>query len=185
MIFLFRKKRKYRFILDVDSTVEPTRGKQEGAEYNGHFKSECFHPIVAFTGEGDGWAGVLRPGNVHSVDGTLDLIKPLVDRYRKRFQLFWFRGDAAFAKPEIYDYCCHKFDANRARFKMGLLAYNLLQLVREFYMVGEEVNRSIEWIIRRMVKVASRVSCHSRYWWVHVVSAFPLRHHYQAVFGLG
>ena len=35
----------------------------------------------------------------------LDLIKPLVDRYRKRFQLFWFRGDAAFAKPEIYDYC--------------------------------------------------------------------------------
>jgi hypothetical protein len=52
-------------------------------------------------------------------------------------------------------------------------------------MVGEEVKRSIEWIIRRMVKVASRVSYHSRYWWVHVASAFPLRHHYQAVFGLG
>ena len=80
---------------------------------------------------------------------------------------------------------CHKFDANQARLKMGLLAYNLLHLIREFYMVGEEVKRSIEWIIRRMVKVASRVSYHSRYWRVHVASAFPLRHHYQAVFGLG
>ncbi len=84
-----------------------------------------------------------------------------------------------------YKTSCHKFDANQARFKMGLLAYNLLHLVRELYMVGEEVKRSIEWIIRRMVKVASRVSYHSRYWWVHVSSAFPLRHHYQAVFGLG
>ena len=32
---------------------------------------------------------------------------------------------------------CHKFDANQARLKLGLLAYNLLHLVREFYMVGE------------------------------------------------
>ena len=33
---LIKKKWKYRFILDVDSTVDPTHGKQEGAEYNGH-----------------------------------------------------------------------------------------------------------------------------------------------------
>jgi hypothetical protein len=62
---------------------------------------------------------------------------------------------------------------------------NLLHMQCEFYMEEEEGKRSIEWIIRRMVKVASRVSYHSRYWWVHVASAFPLRHHYQAVFGLG
>jgi len=102
---LIKKKWKYRFILDVDSTDDPTYGNQEGCEYNGHFMEECFHPIFAFTGEGDALAGVLRPGKVHSADGTLDLIKPLVDRYRSRFQLFWFRGDAAFAKPEIYEYC--------------------------------------------------------------------------------
>jgi hypothetical protein len=63
---------------------------------------------------------------------------------------------------------CHKFDANQARLKLGLLAYNLLHLVREFYMVGE---------IDRLQR--------SKYWWVHVASAFPLRRHYQAVFGLG
>ena len=102
---LIKKKWKYRFILDVDSTDDQTYGKQEGCEYNGHFREEFFHPIFAFTGEGDALAGILRPGKIHSADGALDLIKPLVDRYRKRFQLFWFRGDAAFAKPEIYDYC--------------------------------------------------------------------------------
>jgi len=80
---------------------------------------------------------------------------------------------------------CHKFDANQSRLNMGLLANNLLHLLREFYIEGEEVKRSVECLIRRIVKVASRVSYHSRYWWVHVASAFPLRHHYQAVFGHG
>jgi hypothetical protein len=28
-----------------------------------------------------------------------------LERYRAWFKLFWFRGDAAFAKPEIYEYC--------------------------------------------------------------------------------
>jgi hypothetical protein len=68
----------------------------------------------------------------------------------------------------------HKFDANQTRLKMGLLAYNLLHLLREFYMEGGELKRSMEWLIRRVVKVASRVSYHSRYWWVHVTLAFPL-----------
>ena len=68
---------------------------------------------------------------------------------------------------------------------MGMLAYNLLRLLREFHLEGEEVKRSVEWLIRRLIKVASRISYHSRYWWVHVASAFPLRHHYQAVFGYG
>ena len=46
---LIKKKWKYRFILDVDSTDDPTHGKQEGSEYNGHFKSDCFHPLFAFS----------------------------------------------------------------------------------------------------------------------------------------
>ena len=102
---LIKKKDKYRFILDVDSTEDPAHGKQEGCEYNGHFGKSCFHPIVAFTGNGDCLAAELRPGKVHSTDGVMDFIKSLVERYRARFRLFWFRGDAAFALPVIYDYC--------------------------------------------------------------------------------
>ncbi|MBW2085995.1 MAG: transposase [Deltaproteobacteria bacterium] len=33
---------------------------------------------------------------------------------------------------------CHRFEANQARLKMGILAYNLLQILREFYMKGEK-----------------------------------------------
>jgi hypothetical protein len=29
----------------------------------------------------------------------------LTARYRTLFKLFWFRGDAAFAQPDVYDYC--------------------------------------------------------------------------------
>ena len=38
---------------------------------------------------------------------------------------------------------CQRFEANRARLQMGVLAYNLLHMMREFYVWGEEVRRSI------------------------------------------
>jgi len=44
--------------------------------------------------------------------------------------------------------------------------------------------KRVEWGKRRIIKAASRISYHGRRWWVHVASAFPLRHYYQAVFGL-
>ena len=76
---------------------------------------------------------------------------------------------------------CHRFAANEARMKMGFLAYNLLHLIRRFYLWGEDTRRSIEWIIMRLVKAGARIVYHARYWHVHVASAFPLGHHYRAV----
>src|SRR5271157_3699156 len=102
---LLKRKNKKRLINDLDSTEDPAHGKQEGVAYNGHFAKNCFHPLFAFTSEGDCLGAKLRPGNVHSGDGALEFIKPMVERYRTWFKLFWLRGDAAFAKPEIYDYC--------------------------------------------------------------------------------
>ena len=66
---------------------------------------------------------------------------------------------------------------------MGFLAYNLLHLIRRFYMRSEKARRSIEWIIMRLVKVGARIVYHARYWHVHIASAFVLRRHYQAVLG--
>ncbi len=80
---------------------------------------------------------------------------------------------------------CNRFEANEARLKMGVLAYNLLHLLRKFYIRGEGVRRSIEWMILRLIKVGARVSYHARKWRVHVATAFPLAHHYQEVFGSG
>jgi len=76
---------------------------------------------------------------------------------------------------------CQRFEANQARLQMGVLAYNLLHMIRQFYVWGEEVKRSMEWLIKRLIKVGARVYYHARRWYVHVASAFPLAHHYRSV----
>ena len=68
---------------------------------------------------------------------------------------------------------------------MGLLAYNLLQMIRQFFVWGEEVKRSVEWLIKRLIKVRARISYYARRWYVHVASAFPLVHHCRAVLARG
>ena len=93
-----------KIILDMDSSVSPTHGEQEGSAYNGHFGSTCYHPLFLFNQFGDLERCSLRPGNVHSADDWEGVLKPVVVRYKGRKVRLYFRGDAAFASPEIYDY---------------------------------------------------------------------------------
>ena len=93
-----------KIILDMDSSVSPTHGEQEGSAYNGHFGSTCYHPLFLFNQFGDLERSSLRPGNVHSADDWEGVLKPVVVRYKGRKVRLYFRGDAAFASPEIYDY---------------------------------------------------------------------------------
>ena len=53
---------------------------------------------------GDCEGATLRPGNVHSADGWQELLEPVVKGYQKKGLRLLFRGDAAFAKPELYEY---------------------------------------------------------------------------------
>ena len=55
-------------ILDLDSSVSPTHGNQEGSAYNGHFGCTCYHPLFCFNQFGDLERAMLRKGNVHSAD---------------------------------------------------------------------------------------------------------------------
>ena len=93
-----------RIILDMDSSVSPTHGEQEGTAYNGHFGCTCYHPLFLFNQFGDLERCSLRSGNVHSADDWEGVLKPVVVRYKSRKVRLYFRGDAAFASPEIYDY---------------------------------------------------------------------------------
>jgi hypothetical protein len=36
-------------VLDMDSSVSPTYGEQEGTSYNGHFGCTCYHPLFGST----------------------------------------------------------------------------------------------------------------------------------------
>jgi len=93
-----------RVILDMDSSESPVYGEQEGAAYNGHFETVCYHPLFLFNEFGDCEGAMLRPGNVHSADRWRQVLEPVVERYKKRGIRLIFRGDAAFAKPEVYEY---------------------------------------------------------------------------------
>jgi hypothetical protein len=91
-------------ILDMDSSVSETYGEQEGTAYNGHFACTCYHPLFYFNQFGDLERAPLREGHVASADDWHSVLEPIVARYRKRDLRRFFRGDAAFARPELYEY---------------------------------------------------------------------------------
>ena len=53
-------------ILDMDPSVSPTHGDQEGTAYNGLFGCTCYHPLFLFNQFGDLDRCSPRPGTVHS-----------------------------------------------------------------------------------------------------------------------
>jgi len=65
----------------------------------------------------------LRPGNVHSADGWRELLEPVLARYRHTMQRRYFRGDAAFANPEVYE--C--LEAEGYKYTIRLPANSVLQ----------------------------------------------------------
>ena len=89
-------------ILDMDSSDSPTFGKQEGSAYNGHFGYTCYHPLFVFNQFGDMERALLRNGNVYSSDDWKSVLEPIIERYRDKDITRYFRGDAAFANPDIY-----------------------------------------------------------------------------------
>ena len=91
-------------VLDMDSSVSPTHGEQEMSIWNGHYQCTCYHPLFVFNQFGDLERCALRPGNVHSANGWESALKPVVERYQGKVSRLYFRADAAFAMPEVYEY---------------------------------------------------------------------------------
>jgi hypothetical protein len=89
--------------LDMDSSVSPTHGTQEGTAWNGHFGCMCYHPLFVFNRFGPLERCALRPGNVHSADGWEEVLKPVIARYADRHPMRFFRADAAFAIPDLHE----------------------------------------------------------------------------------
>ncbi len=121
-------------VLDMDSSVSETHGAQEGTAYNGHFRCTCYHPLFVFNQFGDLERCALRPGNVHSADGWRDMLEPVVARYRHKSKRRYFRADAAFATPEVYEF----LEAEGFKYTIRLPANPVLQ-------------QSIGWLLKRPV----------------------------------
>jgi len=96
-----------RLILDLDSTVLVVYGKQQGAEvgYNPtKHGRRSYHPLLCFEGQTkDFWHGELRPGNVHSASGTLDLLKACFAKIPSEIRSVIIRADKGFYDHRIVE----------------------------------------------------------------------------------
>lgn len=88
-----------QLILDMDSSVSETYGRQQGTAYNGHFECLCYHPLFLFNQFGDLEYAMLRRGNKASAKYWRRVLLPVIERYRQCDIPKFFRGDAAFAIP--------------------------------------------------------------------------------------
>ena len=115
-----------RVILDLDSSESPVHGQQEGAAYNGHFECVCYHLLFLFSHFGD----------------CEEVLDPVVERYLIAAVRLLFRADAAFAKPEIYEY----LESRQIGYAIRLPANQVLQ--RE---IGHLLTRPTEWPSRKPI----------------------------------
>ena len=121
-----------------------THGEQENSVWNGHYSCTCYHPVFVFNQFGDLERCSLRPGNVHSADGWGGVLKPVVERYQGKVARIYFRSDAGFANPDVYEF----LEAERIKYAIRLPANRILQerighlLTRPIGRPPNEVRRS-------------------------------------------
>ena len=99
-----RPNERYReTMLDLDSLPREVYGQQPGSAWNGHYRMRCYHPLVVRSEWGDFLGAKLRPGNVHTADGGLAFVLPILRRARAWAEQVWLRIDAGFPEPELLE----------------------------------------------------------------------------------
>ena len=99
-------KRPEYVLFDIDTTLLPTYGKQEGEGFNYHYQAHGYHPILCYDGlTGDLLRAMLRDGTDYCSKDSAEFMKPLISEYRKLYPSIqmYARGDSGFAAPELYD----------------------------------------------------------------------------------
>lgn len=89
--------------VDLDSLPREAFGHQPGSAWNRHYGMRCYHPVVARSEWGDYLGAKLRPGNVHTADGGLAFVLPILRRARDWAEQVWLRIDAGFPEPNLLE----------------------------------------------------------------------------------
>jgi hypothetical protein len=63
------------------------------------FKAKCLKTLTPTS-----HTKMSKDGNVHSAEGWREVLGPVVARYRSMMKRRYFRADAAFASPEVYEF---------------------------------------------------------------------------------
>jgi len=98
----------WRLIFDVDSTVLVLYGKQEEARvgYNPiKHGRPSYHPLLCFEGQTkDFWHGELRPGDVHTSSGVLELLGACFAKIPAGVRSVLIRADKGFYDHKVVEW---------------------------------------------------------------------------------
>lgn len=98
--------RPEKVVLDIDTTLLKTYGKQEGSAFNYHYQDYGYHPKLCFDSTtGDLIKAELCSGTEYCGKGSGDFIRPVLEEYKKRGIAASLRADSGFATPELYEAC--------------------------------------------------------------------------------
>jgi len=92
-------------IIDIDSTDDPTHGKQQLSMFNGYYGHFMYNELFFHDGlTGQIIVPVLRPGNSHSNKWYVSILKRVIQRIREAYpeMKITVRGDSGFSCPAFY-----------------------------------------------------------------------------------
>jgi putative NIF3 family GTP cyclohydrolase 1 type 2 len=101
-------KKPQMILMDLDSTLLETYGKQEGEGFNFHYRAHGYHPLVCYDSlTGDLLKIQLRRGTDYCSTGVEEFMRPLLDEYQSDYSSvkLFLRGDSGFATPGLYTQC--------------------------------------------------------------------------------
>lgn len=107
-----RHRRAGRIVIDLDPSVDPAHGGQQGVLFNGFYDTWCYLPIFGFVsvdGDPEQWlfCARLRPGTAKEIrGGVIPMLRRMIERIRGAYgrrQYILVRLDAGFANPRLLD----------------------------------------------------------------------------------
>lgn len=143
-----------RLILDFDATDNPIHGQQEGRFFHGYYGHYCYLPLYVFSGRHI-LCAKLRRSNIDASEGSLDVLKDLVEQIRARWPEveILVRADSAFARDWLMAWC----EDNAVDYLFGLARNARLERELEATFEALEVERrqseKPETSIRRYVEL--------------------------------
>ena len=139
---VYSVKRPELVIFDLDSTLLPTYGKQEGEAFNYHYQANGYHPLLCFDGmTGDLLKMELRPGTMYCCNRAAAFMKLLLEEYQTSYPdiALFLRGDSGFATDELYGLCENNGTSYAIRLKENNVLRRLAQVLdSELYELTQE-----------------------------------------------
>jgi hypothetical protein len=117
-------------LFDIDATLLPTYGRQEGEGFNFHYQAHGCHPLLRYDGlTGDLLRAQLRDGTDYRSKYSAGFMEPLIAEYRENYPdiRLYARGDSGFATPELYDLSEDNGVKYTIRLKINQTLLNLAQ----------------------------------------------------------